>query len=52
MPVQIAIRILEEMGVMKELKDNNEAHFADSGGTPISFILVNLHIRSFVSLSH
>jgi len=27
-----AIRILEEMGVLKELMDNNEAHFADAGG--------------------
>jgi len=27
-----AIRILEEMGVLKELVDNNEANFADSGG--------------------
>jgi hypothetical protein len=27
-----AIRILDEMGVMKELIDNNEAHFADAGG--------------------
>lgn len=27
-----AIRILEEMGVLQELKDNNEAHFADAGG--------------------
>lgn len=27
-----AIQILEEMGVMKELVDNNEAHFADAGG--------------------
>ena len=37
-----AIRILEEMGVMQELKANNEAHFADSGGfvspSGISFI--------------
>ena len=27
-----AIRILEEIGVLKELVDNNEAHFADAGG--------------------
>ncbi|KAK9830972.1 hypothetical protein WJX81_004131 [Elliptochloris bilobata] len=27
-----AIRILEEMGVLKELVDHNEANFADSGG--------------------
>jgi flavin-dependent dehydrogenase len=27
-----AIRILEDMGVLKELVDNNEAHFADAGG--------------------
>lgn len=27
-----AIRILEEMEVLKELVDNNEAHFADAGG--------------------
>eukprot|EP00048_Salpingoeca_helianthica_P025060 m.37431 g.37431 ORF g.37431 m.37431 type:complete len:489 (+) comp9810_c1_seq1:3987-5453(+) len=27
-----AIHILEEMGVMQELKQHNEAHFADSGG--------------------
>ena len=27
-----AINILTEMGVMKELQDNNEAHFADAGG--------------------
>mmetsp|Transcript_4947 Transcript_4947/g.10643 ORF Transcript_4947/g.10643 Transcript_4947/m.10643 type:complete len:491 (-) Transcript_4947:717-2189(-) len=27
-----AISILEDMGVMKELVDNNEAHFADAGG--------------------
>lgn len=27
-----AIRILDEMGVMKELIENNEAHFADAGG--------------------
>jgi hypothetical protein len=26
-----AIRILEDMGVLKELMDNNEAHFADAG---------------------
>jgi hypothetical protein len=28
-----AINILEDMGVLKELMDNNEAHFADSGGS-------------------
>jgi flavin-dependent dehydrogenase len=27
-----AIKILEDMGVLKELVDNNEAHFADAGG--------------------
>jgi hypothetical protein len=27
-----AARILEDMGVLKELMDNNEAHFADAGG--------------------
>jgi menaquinone-9 beta-reductase len=27
-----AIRVLQEMGVLQELIDNNEAHFADSGG--------------------
>lgn len=27
-----AIKILEEMGVLEELKQNNEAHFADCGG--------------------
>jgi hypothetical protein len=27
-----AINILEDMGVLKELVDANEAHFADSGG--------------------
>lgn len=27
-----AIRILEQMGVMKQLLKNNEAHFADAGG--------------------
>ncbi|CAL5219487.1 g1326 [Coccomyxa viridis] len=27
-----ALNILEDMGVLKELVDNNEAHFADSGG--------------------
>eukprot|EP00878_Enallax_costatus_P002001 GHUV01002165.1.p1 GENE.GHUV01002165.1~~GHUV01002165.1.p1 ORF type:complete len:505 (+),score=139.44 GHUV01002165.1:44-1516(+) len=27
-----AIKILEDMGVLKELMDNNEAHFADAGG--------------------
>lgn len=27
-----AINILTEMGVMQELQDNNEAHFADAGG--------------------
>lgn len=27
-----AIRILEEMGVMEQLKERNEVHFADSGG--------------------
>ena len=27
-----AIRVLEEMGVLQQLIDNNEAHFADSGG--------------------
>lgn len=27
-----ALHILEEMGVLKELVDNNEAHFADAGG--------------------
>ncbi len=26
------VQILEEMGVMKELIDNDEAHFADAGG--------------------
>jgi hypothetical protein len=26
-----AINILEDMGVLKELMDNNEAHFADAG---------------------
>ena len=35
MPLQVctpALNILEDMGVLKELVDNNEAHFADSGG--------------------
>ena len=27
-----AITILEEMGVLTELRDNNEVHFADNGG--------------------
>lgn len=27
-----ALNILEDMGVLQELVDNNEAHFADSGG--------------------
>ncbi len=27
-----AIRILEDMGVLKELVEHNEAHFADAGG--------------------
>ena len=27
-----ALNILEDMGVLKELVDHNEAHFADSGG--------------------
>ena len=27
-----AIRILDDMGVMKVLADNNESHFADAGG--------------------
>jgi hypothetical protein len=27
----VADRILEDMGVLKELVDNNEAHFADAG---------------------
>ena len=27
-----ALNILKDMGVLKELEDNNEAHFADSGG--------------------
>ena len=27
-----AINILTEMGVMQELMENNEAHFADAGG--------------------
>ncbi len=27
-----ALNILTDMGVLKELEDNNEAHFADSGG--------------------
>lgn len=27
-----AITILEEMGVLAELRDNNEVHFADNGG--------------------
>ncbi len=27
-----AIRILDDMGVMKALADNNESHFADAGG--------------------
>ena len=27
-----AIKILEEMGVLEELKQNNECHFADCGG--------------------
>lgn len=27
-----AIRILEEMGVMRQLEENDEAHFADAGG--------------------
>ena len=26
------LNILEEMGVLEELVENNEAHFADSGG--------------------
>lgn len=26
-----AINILEDMGVLKQLMDNNEAHFADAG---------------------
>lgn len=28
----LAIKVLEEMGVMDELKANGEAHFADAGG--------------------
>ena len=27
-----AINLLSEMGVLKELQDNNEVHFADNGG--------------------
>jgi menaquinone-9 beta-reductase len=27
-----AIRILDDMGVMKALAENNESHFADAGG--------------------
>ena len=27
-----ALNILTDMGVLKELENNNEAHFADSGG--------------------
>ena len=27
-----ALNILTDMGVLKELEDSNEAHFADSGG--------------------
>lgn len=27
-----AIRILDDMGVMKVLAENNESHFADAGG--------------------
>jgi hypothetical protein len=30
-----AARILEDMGVLKELMDNNEAHFADAGAQRI-----------------
>ena len=31
-PLVFSYSILEEMGVLKELMDNNEAHFADAGG--------------------
>jgi hypothetical protein len=35
-----AINILEDMGVLKELMDNNEAHFADAGGSWVECTLV------------
>ena len=42
-----ALNILEDMGVLKELVDNNEAHFADSGGfvSPSGLAYIGKHIR-------
>ena len=41
-----AITILEEMGVLKELQDNNEVHFADNGGfvSPSGISYIGGHI--------
>lgn len=40
-----AIRILEEMGVMEQLKEHNEVHFADAGG------FVSPHGYSYIGVS-
>lgn len=37
-----AINILEDMGVLKELMDNNEAHFADAGAHLASAVVRTL----------
>ena len=46
-----AITILTEMGVMQELQDNNEAHFADAGGfvSPAGISYIGQH-RYFLKL--
>ena len=45
-----AINILEDMGVLKELVDNNEAHFADSGGfvSPSGLAYIGVYARRFM----
>lgn len=42
-----AIKILEEMGVMQELQENNEAHFADAGGfvSPAGISYIGWHTQ-------
>lgn len=45
-----AINILEDMGVLKELMDNNEAHFADAGGWRVC--ICNMRVDSRYSSNH
>lgn len=49
-----AIRILDDMGVMKVLAENNESHFADAGGfvSPSGLSYIGERCRTTWSASH